>query len=53
MVHQQEFSIPTAGQGDMHDVTGQVAAAVAASGKTVSGTCEKIGFINSGPLHFQ
>jgi secondary thiamine-phosphate synthase enzyme len=31
MVHQQEFSIRTAGQGDVHDLTPQVAAAVAES----------------------
>jgi secondary thiamine-phosphate synthase enzyme len=32
MTHQQELSIETAGQGDMHDLTGDVAAAVRASG---------------------
>src|SRR5208337_3983311 len=32
MVHQQQFSLRTAGQGDMHDITGEVAAAVATSG---------------------
>jgi secondary thiamine-phosphate synthase enzyme len=32
MVHQHKFSLRTSGQGDMHDVTGQVAAAVAESG---------------------
>jgi secondary thiamine-phosphate synthase enzyme len=32
MVHQHQFSIRTSGQGDMHDVTEQVAAAVAESG---------------------
>ena len=31
MVHQKQFSLRTAGQGDMHDITPQVAAAVAAS----------------------
>jgi len=31
MVHQQQFSLRTAGQGDMHDITPQVAAAVAES----------------------
>jgi secondary thiamine-phosphate synthase enzyme len=31
MVHQKEFSIRTSGQDDMHDVTEQVAAVVAAS----------------------
>lgn len=31
MVHQQQFSIRTTGHGDIHDITAQVAAAVAAS----------------------
>ena len=31
MVHQQQFSLRTTGHGDMHDITAQVAAAVAAS----------------------
>jgi secondary thiamine-phosphate synthase enzyme len=31
MVHQQQFSLRTTGQGDMHDITHEVAAAVAAS----------------------
>ena len=31
MVHQEKFSLRTAGQGDMHDITPQVAAAVVAS----------------------
>ena len=31
MVHQQQISLRTSGQGDMHDLTPQVAAAVAAS----------------------
>ena len=32
MNYQQQISISTKGHGDMHDLTGQVAAAVAASG---------------------
>ncbi|MGI9104102.1 MAG: secondary thiamine-phosphate synthase enzyme YjbQ [Terriglobales bacterium] len=32
MTHQQQISIHTSGHGDMHDVTDQVAAVVAASG---------------------
>lgn len=32
MTHQQEISIETAGHGDMHDLTGDVAAAVRTSG---------------------
>ena len=31
MVHQQELSIRTSGPGDMHDLTGDIASAVAAS----------------------
>jgi len=31
MTHQQQVSVKTKGHGDMHDLTGQVAAAVAAS----------------------
>lgn len=31
MTHQQQVSVRTKGHGDMHDLTGQVAAAVAAS----------------------
>jgi secondary thiamine-phosphate synthase enzyme len=31
MVHQQQFSLRTKGNGDMHNITSQVAAAVAAS----------------------
>jgi secondary thiamine-phosphate synthase enzyme len=31
MVHQQQFSLHTAGHGDMHDITPQVAAAVTRS----------------------
>ena len=37
MVFQKEISISTSGHGDMHDLTGQVAAIVAASG-VVCGT---------------
>ena len=32
MVHQQQLEIDTAGHGDMHDITDEVAAVVAASG---------------------
>lgn len=32
MVHQQQITLDTAGHGDMHDITDQVAAAIAASG---------------------
>jgi secondary thiamine-phosphate synthase enzyme len=32
MVHQQQIQLRTSGQGDMHDLTAQVAAAVSASG---------------------
>jgi secondary thiamine-phosphate synthase enzyme len=32
MIHQQQISLTTRGHGDMHDLTGQVAAIVAASG---------------------
>lgn len=32
MTHQQRLSLNTSGQGDMHDITHQIAAAVAASG---------------------
>ncbi|HUS90651.1 MAG TPA: secondary thiamine-phosphate synthase enzyme YjbQ [Phycisphaerae bacterium] len=32
MTHQDQFELSTSGQRDMHDVTGQVAAIVAASG---------------------
>ena len=32
MVHQQQIEIDTAGHGDMHDITDDVAAIVAASG---------------------
>ncbi|MGO8786609.1 MAG: secondary thiamine-phosphate synthase enzyme YjbQ [Terriglobia bacterium] len=31
MVHQEQFSLRTTGHGDMHDITSQIAAAVAAS----------------------
>ncbi len=37
MVHQQEFTLRTSGHGDMHDLTGEVASAVAAS-RVRSGT---------------
>lgn len=32
MVYQDHFTVPTTGQGDMHDITGQVADIVRASG---------------------
>jgi thiamine phosphate synthase YjbQ (UPF0047 family) len=32
MTHQQQISLTTKGHGDMHDLTGQVAAVVDASG---------------------
>ena len=32
MVHQQQIQLRTSGQGDLHDLTVQVAAAVSASG---------------------
>jgi secondary thiamine-phosphate synthase enzyme len=44
MVHQQQFSLHTAGQGDMHDITPQVAAALARSSiKTGTVTVFNIG----------